>query len=383
MRIGQFCDTFPPELDGVGMVVRSYATELEKRNEKCYLITPEAPGYDTNSLPFEVVQFKGITVPLAKQYKLGIPALDQDFRDALDQRPMDILHAHSPFAAGFEAVRVAKHYGVPLVGTFHSKFYDDFYQATHSEFLAHAGVKIILNFFNACDEVWAVSAPAAEVLREYGFEKPIIIMPNGTDLWYPTEADKIRAEEQYALGKGHVLLFVGQQDWKKNIRHIVEAIALYRQRGEDFKMVMVGQGPSEKEIHALVAELGLKDHFVFTGQIMDRDVMMGLYARADLFVFPSLYDTSGLVVREAAAAGTPSLLIANSCAAEVVRDEQNGFLCEDTPESIADRIAYALSHPELLQKCGEQARESIPVKWSRIMDDVCDRYRALIEKYKK
>lgn len=383
MVIGQFCDTFPPEIDGVGMVVRSYATELQLRNKKCYLITPEAPGYDLSSLPFEVIQFKGIKVPLAKQYKLGVPALDVEFRAMLDRSPMDLLHAHSPFSAGYEAIRIAKHYGVPLVGTFHSKFYDDFYQVTHSDLLAQAGVKVVLNFFNSCDEVWAVSAPAAEVLRSYGFEKPIIVMPNGTDLWYPTEADKLRAEKKYGLGKGIVLLFVGQQNWKKNIRHIIEATAIYKQRGGEFKMVMVGQGPSEREIHEFVEELGLTDQFVFTGQLMDRDAIMGLYARADLFVFPSLYDTNGLVVREAAAAGTPSLLVAGSCAAEVVQDQQNGFLCEDTPESIANRIEFALSHPDLLKKCGDQARETIPIKWSSIMDDVCARYQELIERSKK
>lgn len=382
MIIGQFCDTFPPEIDGVGMVVRSYATELQRRHEKCYLITPEAKNYDVSALPFELIQFKGIKVPLAKQYKFGVPALDAGFRSALDNVHMDLLHAHSPFSAGYEAVRIARHYGVPLVGTFHSKFYDDFYQVTHSELLAQAGVKIILNFFNACDEVWSVSASAAEVLRGYGFEKQIVVMPNGTDLWYPTEADRLRAEERYALGKGHVLLFVGQQNWKKNIRHIIEAAALYKQRGEDFKMVMVGQGPSEKDIHALVEELGLQEQFVFTGQLMDRDAVMCLYARADLFVFPSLYDTAGLVVREAAAAGTPSLLVEGSCAAEVVQDQVNGFLCEDTPESIADKIELALSNPELRQKCGERARETIPIKWSGIMDDVCERYQALIERRK-
>ena len=380
MVIGQFCDTFPPEIDGVGMVVRSYATELERRNEKCYLITPEVPGYDIGNLPFEVIQFKGIKVPLAKQYKLGVPALDMEFRSNLDSIHMDLLHAHSPFAAGHEAVRIAKHYGVPLVGTFHSKYYDDFYQVTHSERLAQAAVKIVLNFFNACDEVWAVSEATAEVLRSYGYEKEIIIMQNGTDLWYPTEEDRIRAEESYGLGKGNVLLFVGQQNWKKNIRHIIEATALYKRQGGEFKMVMVGQGPSEKEIHALVKELDLTDRFVFTGHIMDRNAIMGLYARADLLVFPSLYDNAPMVVREAAAAGTPSLLVAGSCAAEVVEDRVNGFLCEDSPESIAEKIAAALADKALMEKCGERARETIPIKWSTIMDDVCARYQMLIER---
>ncbi len=59
---------------------------------------------------------------------------------------------------------------------------------------------------------------------------------------------------------------------------------------------------------ALSASLGLNDMVIYTGHVTDTNLLDGLYTRADLLVFPSLYDNAPMVVREAAALGTPSLL---------------------------------------------------------------------------
>ena len=84
-------------------------------------------------------------------------------------------------------------------------------------------------------------------------------------------------------------------------------------------------------------------------------------------------------VREAAAAGTPSLLIRGSCAADGVTDGVNGFLCENTPEDIAACMKRALL---TARSVGARARETIPVPWSGIAKQVFDRYAALIERKK-
>ena len=130
----------------------------------------------------------------------------------------------------------------------------------------------------------------------------------------------------------------------------------------------------------MAKELELSDNAVFTGHIADRDSLKGLYARADLFVFPSLYDNAPMVVREAAAAGTPSLLIRGSCAAEGVTDGVNGFLCENTPENIAKGMERALL---TAKEVGSRARQTIPVPWSGIAKTVAARYAALIERKKR
>ncbi len=381
MLVGLFCDTYPPETDGVGMVAESYARELVAQGEECYLVSPEAPGCEDREYPFRVVPYHGLKLPQAPQYRAGIPALDFSYRwQALGLKP-DILHAHSPFGAGSEALRLSRIHDVPLVGTFHSKYYDDFYQATHSEVLAEAAVKIVLAFYNACTEVWTVNEATAQVLREYGFKKEVKIVPNGTDLWYPTQADRDAATAEYDLGEDPVFLFVGQQNWKKNIRHIIEALEQYRQVQPNFKMVLVGQGPHAEEIKELVRQKGMMSQFVFTGQLSDRKKMMGLYARADLFLFPSLYDTAGLVVREAAASGTPSVLVRGSCAAECIRENENGFLCQDDPGDICKTLLRVMPDTQLRHRVGEAARQTIPIPWSHIVEDVRRRYRDIIAGY--
>lgn len=375
MIIGEFCDVFPPETDGVGMVVKSYAEELTKMNHCCYYVSPRMPKYKA-AQTFPTFQYLSIGFN-GSTYRAGIPQLDIPFRSKIKKIDFDIIHAHSPFSAGREALRIAKKRDIPLVGTFHTKYYDDFYKATHSKLISKTGIKFVLDFYNSCDEVWAVNNATAEVLREYGFKKDIRIMPNGTNLWYPTDEDIKLVSEKYGLNGGNVFLFVGQQNWKKNIRNIIKAIKIYAKENKNFKMIFTGKGPDEDEIKELVSKLGLDKNVIFTGHIMDRNLLMSLYARADLFVFPSPYDNAPMVVREAAAAGTPSILLKGSCSAEGITHGYNGFLCENTPKSIADCIVDALPNAK---QVGEKARETIPMPWSSVMQSAFSRYRELVEK---
>ena len=379
MIIGQFCDVYPPNIDGVGRVVEAYARELSKTQQACYYIAPNNVENSPDSKEgFPVIRYASIPIP-NEAYRLGLPHVDPVYMHDLRKIEFDIVHAHSPFTAGVEAQRVAFERRIPLVGTFHSKYYDDIYQKTHSDVISKTVVGMIVSFYEHCDEVWTVNEATADVLRSYGYKGEIVIMPNGTDLWYPTEADAKRAEERFGLGPGPVFLFVGQQNFKKNTDSIIRAAALYRQTDPYFRIVFAGQGPDAEKMRALSESLGLTENAVFTGHLADHETLMGLYARADLFVFPSLYDNAPMVVREAAAAGTPSLLIRGSCAAEGVTDGENGFLCENTPEDIALHMARALKTAKTV---GVRARETIPIPWDGIAQKVIDRYTRLIEQKK-
>ena len=114
------------------------------------------------------------------------------------------------------------------------------------------------------------------------------------------------------------------------------------------------------------------------GHITDTSLLDALYARASVFAFPSLYDTSALVVREAAVMGTPSVMVRGSTAAEIIRDRDNGFLCDNNPKDLCHVISGVLDDPELLARAGERARETIPVPWETIMKTVEERYTRLV-----
>ena len=379
MIIGEFCDVFPPETDGVGVVCRRYTEGLDALGNECWYVAPG--GAKEAPVPFRTLLFRSLRIP-RMAYRFGFPFFDRSFIKKLDAVAFDVCHAHSPFLAGRIARRVARRRGVPLVATFHSKYYDDFLKETHSRLLARIGVRYVVSFFNQCDAVYTVSRQAAEVLRSYGYQGELRVLPNGTEEWNPSGT----AEEYLStlLGPNYpkepLFLFVGQQNWKKNIRLILDAFALYREKNGAGRLLLVGQGPDLHAIRTYAGKIGVGDATFFTGQISDRDLLLRIFAAADLFLFPSLYDTFALVVREAAIAGTPSIVAEGSCAAEDVEDGKNGFLCRpDDPEDMEAVIEKALP---LAREVGEIARTTLPRPWPEILSEIGSHYVALAEEKK-
>lgn len=374
MIIGEFNDTYPPELDGVGTVVKSYAEELTAMGDECYYVAPNCPKYARIPM-YRTLLFHGVKLP-GEPYHFGFPSLDFAYLRRENRVPFDIVHAHSPFSAGREALRVARKRGVPIVATFHSKYYDDFYEKTRSRRIAALAANYVVNFYNRCDEVWAVNDRTADVLRGYGYQGDVVVMPNGTNLCRVDERAAAETRAQFSPDGAPIFLFVGQMNWKKNIRRVLEAVALYA-REAPCRLVMVGQGPNEEDVQKACEELGVAERTIRTGHIADRDRLMAIYAAASLLIFPSVYDNAPMVVREAAAVGTPSILMRGSCAAEGVTDGVNGLLCEDTAESVCDCMRRGLSNRGAL---GQAARATIPQPWRKIVADARTRYEALVRR---
>ena len=378
LRIGEFTDTFLPIVDGVGRVVQAYSETLCKMGHQ---VTVVAPMYDTGfqgGFPFELVDYVGSSVPGMKQYKVGEAILDAHYRKRIRMIELDLVHAHSPFTAGSEAIRLAAVRKLPLVATFHSKYYDDFLKATRSESIAKMGVKLVVGFYNRCDEVWAVGSNTADVLRKYGYEGEIQVMPNGATMRTVSPNDVQEVSRRWNLGSEPVILFVGQMDWKKNILTVLEACAEMKKQGQSFRLLLAGQGMDTEEIRQKIHDLNIQDRSEMLGHITDTSLLDALYARASIFAFPSLYDASPMVVREAAVMGTPSVLVRNSTAAEVIRHGENGLLCKNDPKDLARVIREALKDPARLKTIGQNARETIPVPWEKVLEKAVERYERLI-----
>lgn len=380
LRIAECTDTFLPIADGVGRVTFEYANALGARGHECYVVTPlKYYGYRGN-YPFEIADYTGVSVPGSPQYRTGIAYLDKHYTSRMDSVKLDIVHSHSPGPAGLEAVRLASRLRVPLIGTFHSKFYDDFLRVTHNASLAQLGVRFVADYYERCDEVWAVSQQAAETLRSYGYKGDVLVMENGIRIQPYDPLAAARARTHFRLSNAPILLYTGQIDWKKNLRCTVEAAALLFRRGVPFQLLLAGQGQDLKAVKALAEEFGISQVTHFLGHVSDPTLLNGLYAAAELFVFPSLYDTAGLVVREAAVMGTPSIVLRGSAPAECIQPGVNGLLCENSAESLAGEIAAYLSNADLRRSMGAAARETIPVPWETVIDRVEARYEALADR---
>ena len=377
LRIGQFTDTFLPIVDGVGRVVQAYSETLCKLGNQ---VTVVAPMYDTGfqgGFPYQLVEYVASSVPGMKQYKVGEAVLDAHYRQRIRMIELDVIHAHSPFTAGSEALRLASVRKLPLVATFHSKYYDDFLKATRSESIAKMGVKLVVSFYNRCDEVWAVGKNTADVLRGYGYEGEIQVMPNGATMRTASATDIAEVNRRWNLGEDPLFFFAGQMDWKKNLLTVLEACARLKKQGMRFKLLLAGQGIDMNAIGDKIRELNIQDRAEQIGHITDASLLDALYDRADLFTFPSLYDAAPMVVREAAVMGTPSVMVRGSTAAEIIRDGENGLLCENSSEDLARVMTEALKDPEKLKEIGRRAKETIPVPWEKVLEKAVERYERL------
>ncbi|MBE6018091.1 MAG: glycosyltransferase family 4 protein, partial [Lachnospiraceae bacterium] len=246
-------------------------------------------------------------------------------------------------------------------------------------------IAALIQNVRACDEIWTVSRGAGENLRSLGYEGSYIVMENGVDLprGRAAEAEIEKAVSEYNLPADvPVYLFVGRLMWYKGIRIILEALAKLKKQGSSFRMVFIGDGQDRQEISEYVAEKGLGKVCYFTGALSDRETLRAWYSRADLFLFPSTFDTNGLVVREAAACSLPSVLIEGSCAAEGVTDGRNGFLIKENAASMLAKLQELTERPETVKKVGECAAEELYLSWEESVGRAAARYETVLENFR-
>lgn len=379
MIYGQFNDSFTPMVDGVVNVVKNYATCLNKDGNRAIVVTPEMPHYyDIEDYPVE--RYFSIPLKSREPYRIGLDVVDASFHRRLRCIPFDLVHAHCPFSSGILAQQVAKTRGIPVVGTFHTKYYDDFKESMKVDLMARIGSRVVAEFYRRCDEVWAVSADAAATLREYGYKGSIEVVANGTDFTATPASPEAQTKMLQLTGLQSdelVLLFVGRMVWQKNLEMMMAALALARKQ-LPFKMVFAGDGNALEPLKQKAEALGLSSSMLFLGMVPDRTVLKALFERADLLLFPSVYDTSGLVVKEAAASGTPSLVISGAAPAEGINDGWNGYLASNNAASYAEAIVKAASNRHHLAASGKQASSSLYRNWESIVAEVKDRYDGLI-----
>lgn len=376
-NVGLFNDCFPPVMDGVAVCVENYAKWMQKMAGGVKVITPNVPGADYGKLDYQVLDYFSIPVPKRHPYVTGIAEIDPMFLARIAKLRFKIVHAHCPFATGMAAQRLAKLQGIPLVATFHSKYRDDFARVLPKP-IVDGIIRYIIDFYESADLVWVPQESVIDVIREYGYKGNVEVMDNGSDLVadYP---EKYFVDARNALGikpEEFVMLFVGQHIWEKNPRLVIEALA--RMPDVPFRMFFVGTGYAAEEMKQLVTEKGLDSKVTFVGMLTDRDEITRYYAASDLFLFPSLYDNAPLVVREAAALHSPSVMAEGSTAATILTDNVNGFLVPNDPEAMETKLRELVADPERVHRVGVQASKSIVRSWEDCVGEALDRYNMLL-----
>lgn len=383
MKVCLLNDSFPPVIDGVANVVKNYAEHLTRNHGASVVVgTPGYPEADYSVYPYTVVPYQSFdTTAILSGYRTGNP-FSPKYLAELSAFAPDLIHTHCPAASTMLARLLREQTGAPVIFTYHTKYDVDIERVLKVKLAAKEAIRTMVSAIEACDEVWVVSQGAGENLKALGYTGDVRVMSNGVDFarGRVDDAAVARVTAGYDLPAGvPVYLFVGRLMTYKGLPLILDALALLRAKGRDFRMVFVGKGPDRETLEQQAAALGLTDRCIFTGPIYDREVLRAWNTRADLFLFPSTFDTNGLVVREAAACGLAGVLIAGSCAAEGVTDGRNGFLIEETPEAMAALLERVGADLPLLRAVGQRAMDEIYLSWADSVAAAYARYGEVLE----
>ncbi len=386
MRVCLLNDSFPPLIDGVANTVYNYADILSADAENEVLVgTPKYPDVDYDVYPFTVVPYQSTGIfKSVFGYRAGNPLATKSLAKMVQFRP-DIIHSHCPVVSTMVARILRSETDVPVVFTYHTKFDQDIARGLRLEILQKGSFKFLVDNVSACDEVWVVSRGAGENLRSLGYEGTYRVVENGVDFprGQKDEAFVRETVKGYYLPDGvPVYLFVGRMMNYKGLPLIIKALAQLQAAGQDFRMVFIGDGKDLPALKDAAADSGIAGKVIFTGAIRDREALRAWNTRADLFLFPSTYDTNGIVVREAAACGLASILIRDSCAAEGVTDGRNGFLIDETPEALCAQLLALGNDTDVMRQAGEHAMNEIYISWEDSVRNAHALYGEIIENKK-
>lgn len=341
MKVLQVTPRYPPQTGGVEQHVQAISEELVERGHEVTVLTADAredgARRDVRN-GVTIRRHRGVSPGNAYHVAPGLVR-------AVRQSTADVVHAHNyhslplvfaSWGAGERRFVATTHY--------HGESASAFRNLLHAVYRPVAGREV-----RGADVVVAVSEWEREQLRtDFGVEATVI--PNGIDVDRFETADPEVRERPY-------LLTVGRLEKYKGVQHVIRALDQV-----DYDLVVAGDGPYRSTLECEASKCGVSDRVSFLGYV-DQARLPELYAGATVFVTMSSFESFGLTVGEALAAGTPVVVRPSGALAE--------WACR------ADVVA---ARPETLVSAIQDAATRTPdsselPSWDEVVDALSSLYR--------
>ncbi len=379
LNVIEACDVFLPDVDGVITCISNYSKHMAN-SQNVTVVAPKNKKNYVDNFPYKVLRCKSVFISALNQF-YGFPNLDKEFKKQVDELNPDIIHIHSPFNMAKYLIKVAKKKNVPIVATFHSNMEMIIKDVSKSSLIARLITKSMGKIYNKCDEVFVCSPEVEKQARRYGYKGKITYLPFGSDLPICENVleNRALANQKLSLDEDElVFIYVGRIMKLKRIDFIIKSLKVLKDKGKKFKFYVVGNGPVKKKLAKLIQKLDMQDCVFLMGYV-ERELFPLLLSRADLLLFPSIYDNFALVKIEACAYSTPGVFIKGSCAGYEITDGVNGFLSNDTVEDFALTIERAILDREKLKEIGLNARRDLYITWKDCSKAVEKRLIEIVE----
>jgi len=379
--IAIFCDTYYPIIDGVIQAVDNEAICLSKYYN-VVVVVPAHEGKPYIDKHYLTIGIKCVYFDFLK-YDCAFPLQDNKLKKLLDALKIDLIQIHSPFNVGAYAVKLAYKRKIPVLGYFHSQYKQDLFKATKSKVLTDFLLANIISVYNKCHLVFTMNKFAEKILRSYNYRGEIKIIRAGIDFNGQNDVTDLvqTLKDTYNIEKDcKVLMFLGRIVQQKNVFLIVEALEILNRTYSNFKMFFIGAGPELNKLKKIVDNSSIKDKVYVVGKIEEEE-KHGFYALSDLFLFPSVYDTEGIVKSEAAYYGTPTIAFLGTGAGASIKHGFNGYLCENDVTEFAKSIEYLLRNDDIREEIGENAKNTLFYTWEQSSNDLKIVYDDFLENF--
>jgi len=384
IKIGMFMDSWYPDINGVIVVMENLMKNMKDYADVTLVVPKMGDIENDNNYPFKIIRIDCISL-LKTGYKLGLVDLEyvklkKQFKDI----DFDIIHIHSPFALGRLGIRIAKEKNIPAIATMHTRWEFEFKKYLKSTTITNLCVKHLIKSYNKCYSCIALNKSLINVYNNYGYDGKIKIIHNGTDMDIVENKEESlkKINKLFNLNDSDIVfLFVGRITSIKNIFFILDTLKELENRNFKFKMIYVGDGPDFNALKEKIKEYNLSNDVIVAGKIMDRDLLKSIYYRANLFVFPSLFDASSLVQIEAASQETPTIFVEGAVTADTIENNINGFTAKEDVISFADRIEEIITNKDLYKKVQLGAKNDLAKPWKEIAQETYDYYLQVIDEY--
>ncbi|MCQ4625358.1 glycosyltransferase family 1 protein [Corynebacterium sp. CCUG 69979] len=358
MRIAIFTEVFLPKIDGVvTRIIRTVDQLAEMGHDVVIFATGDAP--DTYA-GFPVEKVPSISLHwIYPEIKVGLPMPRVSKR--LKEFGPDIVHIVNPVAyAGYAAV-VARRQKIPLLASFHTDV-PAYTKDLGIGFVHKQSIWLIKNWHNLAGMNLVTSDPMMDTAAGYGF-KNVALWPKAVDTvgYHPDKySEQMRARLTDGNPEAPLLLYVGRMSAEKNLTILNDVMPLLRDKIPGARLAMVGEGPQYEQM-----KNAFNPEFThFTGY-MSGEPLAQAFASADVFAFPSLTETLGLVALESFASGVPVVGARAGGIPFVIDDGETGLLVDKEASAAqwADAFAQLLIDDTRRHTMGTLAREEAQ-RWS-------------------
>lgn len=374
LNIYTIADSYFPNVGGMEMVAKNTAIALDKYANSVVFAPKMKNCKDENLKVFRVK-----SIPIKDPaFVFSLPKCDRKLKKYLKQNKPNIIHAHNLASLCKWFIKFGNKHNIPTVLTIHGYLNVDINNVVKNKLVRKLVFNYMLKTIKKAKYVWTVSQKCKEYYENLGI-KNIEVMKNCTDelqanLQYITEL-----KEKYNIKKSdNVMCFINRIVFLKNIPLMLQAIKIVKESGLKFKFFIAGDGADLENSKKLVQKYDLDDCVIFLGLIKERENVASVYALANLNLFPSVNDTSALCIGESASQKTPTLAMRDCSANEFIKDNQNGFLCENTAENYASKIIELLSDKQHLETIGENAHKTIYKTWNQYAEEAIEKYKEYI-----